>query len=165
MRITPLYKRASLPCPWLTFWLTIVETTSQPMIPFIDTHQVTSSLNNLLVELSLPVNPSPVDSHILSLAIDHHIEACHYPKLARHHSAYRPWEVAVQTEEGPPSWPLKQLDLVVMRLTSNPTLLMISRSPTGAGRHLAQVLGSTCSSCDICMLQNIFFSHFFSNFD
>ena len=46
-----IYKRVSFPDPMLTFWLTMVENTSLLMIPFIDTHWVSSSLNTFAVEL------------------------------------------------------------------------------------------------------------------
>ena len=62
MCVFHLYKREGSPSPFLTFWLTVVETTSQSMIPLVDTHQVTSSLNTIVVELSLPVDLPHVSS-------------------------------------------------------------------------------------------------------
>ena len=38
------------------------------MIPNIDTHQVAGSLNIIVVELSLPVDLSPVDLNSLAIA-------------------------------------------------------------------------------------------------
>ena len=49
----------------LTFWLTIVQTTSQSMIPCIDTHQVASSLNTSFFKKLFPVSLSPVDQGCL----------------------------------------------------------------------------------------------------
>ena len=60
MQTPNIHKRASLPDPMLTFWFTVVENTSQPMIPTIDSQQVSGSVNTIAVKLffSLTYHPS-----------------------------------------------------------------------------------------------------------
>ena len=66
MCIILFYKRVGLPNPLLTFWLTMVEITSQPRILTVDTRRVTGSLYTIVIELSLPVNLPPVNlGHLL----------------------------------------------------------------------------------------------------
>ena len=52
MHVVILYKRVGPPDPLLTFWLTVVEITSQPTIPTVDTRRVASSLYIVVVKLS-----------------------------------------------------------------------------------------------------------------
>ena len=73
MCITQFYKRAGPSDPLLTFWLVVVENTSQSMIPTVDTHQVTGSLNIIIIELFLPIDPSPVDLGLPTIAWQPHI--------------------------------------------------------------------------------------------
>ena len=51
MHTPNIHKRVSLPDPMLTFWLTVVESRSQPMISTIDTQWVSGSVNIIAVEL------------------------------------------------------------------------------------------------------------------
>ena len=67
-RVTHFYKRAGLPDPLLTCWLTMVGNTSQSTIPILDTCRVTGSLNTIIVKLFWPVNPSPVDLRLPAVA-------------------------------------------------------------------------------------------------
>ena len=53
MCVFHLYKSESSPGPWLTFCLTMPETTSQSTIPWVDTHWVSGLLNTFIVELLL----------------------------------------------------------------------------------------------------------------
>ena len=62
------YKKVGLPNSLLTFWLAMVENTSQSMIPIVDTRWVAGSLNIIIVELFLPINPSPVDLGLPAIA-------------------------------------------------------------------------------------------------
>ena len=62
------YKRVGLPDPLLTFWLTVVGNTSQSTIPTLNTHWVTGALNPIIVELFLPVDLSPVNPRLPTVA-------------------------------------------------------------------------------------------------
>ena len=59
MHVTYFYKRAGPPNPLLTFWLTVVGNISQSLIPTVDTHLVTGSLNTIFFKLFLPVDLPP----------------------------------------------------------------------------------------------------------